>query len=291
MASTKLNSNPLRGILSCILTEKCKLLQKVELSVDKPSLPMYEMKDMKKINKKMRRLVGLALVALLLLLALLGNLVGTPHEEEEATAQEVQPVVVLSEEELWEIRNANWRQDIIVFRQSFWRDYHHPLMSHSPWWVFDIDSFYDWYVLLTGVEWPRRNLDDRHIINEFNTRVTTLINQIPHLTDFEIVMGLWHAIAITNDCHLNISAPGIFNASSHPNRHTGLYVLPFIAGIAFHFEEHHSETAHPFPWPHIRSITTEFEDLELIPKQSHPITRYITEVVNYGETEKILGDN
>ena len=42
------------------------------------------------------------------------------------------------------------------------------------------------------------------------------------------------------------------------------------------------------------SVFTAFANgihLELIPKQSHPITRYITEVVNYGETEKILGDN
>ena len=243
---------------------------------------MYEMKDMKKNNKKIRRFVVLILVALLALFALISRLTGRGA----ATAQEEPPAIALTEEELWEIRNANWREDITFVRQNFT----HPLLGgggHT--WILDIQHYHYWYVLapfgggevfgiwetqprpgqigdqvhrqrLSG--WPRSaNLFDMQLFNEFLANLDTLHDQVPYLTDFEIVMGLWRAIAPTNDCHMSIAAPGIFVRTNNPNLLTGLYLLPFAPGIVFHFEEHYSETAYPFPWPHIRSITTDFEDL------------------------------
>jgi hypothetical protein len=67
--------------------------------------------------------------------------------------------------------------------------------------------------------------------------INDLIPRIPELTDFEILMGLYRSIAILNDCHSIITLP--LN-----------YVLP-VTYIP-HFDEQHSETSYPFPWPHIR---------------------------------------
>ena len=134
-------------------------------------------------------------------------------------------------------RTQLWEEDITRFATTIKNEF--PLFRDQSSRIETSEDWLSWNLNETFTSFPSASLIymlDADLLQDFDDMINDLISRIPYLGDFEIVMGLSRALALTGDSHTSFFFPRS-------------YGIPLALGS--HFDEQHSETSYPFPWPHI----------------------------------------